>query len=108
MSKLDHKQQETPPASLHVGMMTVNGEAAIWPRLIQPERDDLSEAAARSILRIEFAEQDKTRMHKLALKAQEESLTESDQAGIDNDCRVGRLLDLMHSKARRSLQRPEF
>lgn len=86
--------------------MPANSEAAIWTRLIQPEREDLSPDAARSLLRIEFTEQDKTRMHELALKAQDGTLTGTEQAEIDNYCRVGRLLDLMHSKARRSLKRP--
>jgi hypothetical protein len=83
---------------------TGHPEVAIWTRLIQPERDDLSTDAARSILRIEFTEQDKQRMHELALKAQEGTLSESEQEEIDNYCHVGRLLDLMHSKARRSLK----
>src|SRR5947209_1641772 len=98
-SKTAHTHRPEHPASIHVGIMTPNSEAAIWTRLIQPERDDLSADAARSILRIEFTEQDKQRMHELALKNQEGSLTESEQAEIDNYCHVGRLLDLMHSKA---------
>jgi hypothetical protein len=103
-SKTTHRRRPERLASIPIGMMTPNSEAAIWTRLIQPERDDLSAEAARSILRIEFTEQDKSRMHELALKAQGGSLTESEQAEIDNYCRVGRLLDLMHSKARRSLK----
>jgi hypothetical protein len=85
--------------------MPANTDSAIWNRLIQPERDDLSPDAARSILRIEFSEIDKARMHELAQRAQEGTLSESEQVEIDSFCRVGRLLDLMHSKARRSLKR---
>src|SRR5690349_15591344 len=102
MTKTHHNRQKSAPPSMHVGVMPANSEAAIWTRLIQPEREDLSPDAARSLLRIEFTEQDKSRMHELALKAQAGTLTDPEQAEIDNYCRVGRLLDLMHSKARRS------
>ena len=105
MTKIHHQRQESAPTSMHVGVMTANSEAAIWTRLVQPERDDLSADAARSILHIAFTDEDKARMHALALKAQEGTLTESEQGEIDNYCRVGRLLDLLHSKARRSLKR---
>jgi hypothetical protein len=106
MTKLHDQRQEASPSAVHVGVMTVNSEAAIWTRLIRPEQDDLSSDAARSLLRIEFSSEDKGRMHELALKAQEGSLTPGEQAEMDDYCRVGRLLDLMHSKARRSLKRP--
>jgi len=104
-SKTTHSRQPEHPASIDVGVMTPNSEAAIWTRLMQPERDDLSADAARSILRITFTEDDKKRMHELALKAQEGNLSESERVEIDNYCRVGRLLDLMHSKARLSLKK---
>jgi hypothetical protein len=98
-----HRPQSSTP--IHVGVMSTNSDAAIWTRLLQPERADLSEDAARSILRIGFNEQDKARMHELALKAQEGTLTESEQGELENYCRVGRSLDLIHSKARRSLKK---
>lgn len=106
MTKQTRKPKDYPSASIHIGVMPANSEGAIWMRLIQPERDDLSPDAARSILKIRFTDQDKARMHELAVKAQDGTLTESEQAEIDNYCRVGRLLDLMHSKARHSLKRP--
>ena len=105
MSKLDHKRQESAPASIHVGVLPASSEAAIWTRLVQPERHTLSPDAARSILGIAFTTEDKARMHDLSLKAREGTLTDGEQAEMDNYCRVGRLLDLLHSKARRSLRR---
>ena len=105
MSKLDHKRQESAPASIHVGVLPANSEAAIWTRLVQPEQHTLSPDAARSILGIAFTTEDKARMHDLSIKAQEGTLTDGEQAEMDNYCRVGRLLDLLHSKARRSLKR---
>lgn len=80
-------------------------ETAILSRIIRPERDDLSPEAARSILQLAFDEQDRARMHELAQKAQIGELTAEEQAELDGYCRIGRLVDLMHSKARRSLKR---
>ena len=84
--------------------ITVNSEAAIWERVIQPERSDLNPEAARSILQLSFAENDRNRMHELALKGQEGKLTPDEAAQLDNYRRIGRLLELMQSKARLSLR----
>lgn len=78
-------------------------EVAIWSRLLQPETGDLTPEAARAILKLGLGEQDRTRMHELAMRAQRGDLTEAEEAELDSYCRVGRLLDLMRSKARRSL-----
>ena len=56
-------------------------------------------------LKLNFTAHDRTRLHALAQKAQEGSLTPDEATALDNYCRVGRLLDLMHSKARRSLKK---
>lgn len=79
-------------------------ESAILSRLIRPERDDLSPDAARSILKLELDEQDRARMHALTAKAQRGALTDADERELDSYRRVGHLLDLLRSKARRSLQ----
>jgi hypothetical protein len=84
---------------------TPNGEAAILGRLIRPEQDDLSPDAARSILRLDFDAQDRVRMHELAVKAQQGTLTTADEAELASYRGVGRLLELLRSKARRSLKR---
>lgn len=80
------------------------GEAAILSRLIRPERADLSPEAARSILKLDFDDQDRARMHELAAKAQAGTLTGAEEAELESYRRVGRLLDMMRSKARRSLK----
>lgn len=59
-------------------------EVAIWSRLLQ----------------LDFTEHDRTRMHELVVRAQAFGLTEAEEAELDSYCRVGRLLDLMRSKAR--------
>lgn len=80
------------------------GEAAILSRLIRPERADLSPEAARSLLKLDFDDLDRTRMHELAGKAQDGMLSSAEEAELENYRRIGRLLDLMRSKARRSLK----
>jgi hypothetical protein len=78
-------------------------EAGILSRLIRPEEDTLTAAAAESLLRIRFDQSDLDRMHELVTKNQEGRLTKSEQGEMENYRRVSFLLDLMHSKARRSL-----
>ena len=80
-------------------------EGAIWNRLLQPGRKILSLEAARSLLRLEFAPEDKTRMHELASKARDGSLTTAEQEAIRNYERVGNLLALLKSKARQRLKK---
>ena len=44
-------------------------------------------------------------MHELAVKNQQDKLTAEEKAAMENYRRVSFLLDLVHSKARRSLKR---
>jgi hypothetical protein len=81
-------------------------EGAIWSRLLQPGSKTLSVEAARSLLRLEFAPEDKERMRALAAKARDGSLTATEQEEIRSYERVGNLLALMKSKARLRLKRP--
>lgn len=82
-----------------------NSEAAIWGRLIDPRGDDLSEDAARSFLRMTFREEDRKRAHDLTIRNRDDALTPPERAELENYCRVGRVLDLMLSKARLTLKR---
>ena len=76
---------------------------AILSRLIRPEEENLSPEAAESLLRIRFGRGDLERMHGLVTKNQEDRLTPDERAEMDSYRRVSFLLDLIHSKARRSL-----
>lgn len=78
-------------------------DVAILDRLIQPERGGLS-AAARNLLKIDFEPTDHERMHELAEKAQEGTLTPAERAERYEYERAGHVLALLHSKARRSLK----
>ena len=83
----------------------INTEAAILSRLILPDRGDLSADAASSILKLQLAEYDIGRMHELVVKNQDEELTLDERQELAGYRHVGHLLDLMQSKARRSLAR---
>jgi len=84
---------------------TATSEVAILSRVLEPNNGTLSAAAARAWLKLDFNDQDRARMHELALKAQDGMLTSKDQLDLDTYRRVGRLLDMMHSKAHHSLKK---
>ncbi len=77
-------------------------EAAILSRLIRPEDDILTAEAAESLLRIRLEKSDLERMHELTAKNQDDLLTPLEKVEMENYRRVSFVLDLMHSKARRS------
>lgn len=79
-------------------------EAAIWTRVIHPN-GRLSAHAARAILMLEFPVGDRQRMHELALKAQEGTLTPAEEVEISSFERAGTLLAILKSKARKVLKR---
>ena len=84
-----------------------NSEAAILSRAIRPEDGNLSPDAAKSLLDISLSENDQRRALELSSKAREGTLTPPEEAELDNYCNVGRLLELMKSKARLSLKTSE-
>jgi hypothetical protein len=79
-------------------------EVAIFGRVLEPDRPTLPAAAARAILALGFAPADQERMQELSAKAQQGMLTPAEQEEINNYERVGHILSLMKSKARRSLK----
>jgi hypothetical protein len=82
-----------------------NCDVSIMARIIQPERGDLSLAAARAILKFKFDDSDHDRMHELLEKARAGRLTAAEANEMDDYERVGHLLDLMHSKARKAMKK---
>lgn len=79
-------------------------EAAILDRIIQPGKPTFSPAAAGDILALDFDQADKERMRELLAKAQEGTLTPDEQAAMNNYELVGHLINILQSKARRSLK----
>ena len=82
-----------------------NSEAAILGRTINPERGDLSREAAESILRLRLSERDTRRLDHLSDKAQDGSLSVDEESELESYRHVGRLLELLKSKARLSIKR---
>ena len=83
---------------------TKNSEAAIWERVVEPASGDLAQAAAKSLLRLRLPEGDWERLNDLAEKARAGNMTPTEETDLANYRHVGRVLELIKSKARRSLK----
>ena len=81
-----------------------SSEAAILGRVIQPEAGNWPQAAAEAILGIGFNETDKGQMTALLEKAKAGDLTNEESEALEHYRHIGKLLELMKSRARRSLQ----
>jgi hypothetical protein len=81
------------------------GQAALFARLIAAERGDLAPALARYLLTLGFTAEDKARMHELAVRNQAGTLTAAEREDLDGYVKVGHLLALLQSKARKSLKK---
>lgn len=81
-----------------------NNEAAIWTRVIQPDRGDLTLEVARFFLQLGFDEGDLARMHELTSRNQDGLLTDAEEEELRSYRAVGLRLDLLRSKARRTIQ----
>jgi hypothetical protein len=79
-------------------------EVAILERVFRPEAGDWPKAAAEAILRAGFGQDDRERMSRLLRKAKSGDLSNEEAEALENYRHIGRLLELMKSKARRSLQ----
>jgi hypothetical protein len=81
-----------------------SSDIANFARLIKADEGSLPRNLARYILSLGFDEEDQPRMRELAKRNQESSLTSDEQEQLGNFVKVGHLLALLHSKARRSLK----
>jgi hypothetical protein len=81
-----------------------SSEAAILERVIRPEAGDWPREAAQAILGLRFDRTDLEKMTMLLAKAKEGELTDGEESALEHYRHVGRLLELMKSRARRSLQ----
>ena len=83
---------------------TPNTPAAIWSRLIRPERNDMNPEAARFFLDLEFDQQDLDRMHELAVKNQADELSADEVVELQNYRQMGLQLDFLRAKARKAIR----
>jgi hypothetical protein len=98
---MEQERRRIPP--MHTNHTTAS-DVAILGRVIESDRPSLAPQAARAPLDLDFTPADKARMRQLSAKARKGTLTPDEQAEIDNYERVGHLLNIMQSKARRSLK----
>ncbi len=80
-------------------------EAEILNRIAWPDEPVLSAATAEGILTLGFSPADEDRMHALAAKAREGALSCDERSEIEAYSRIGSLLGILKSKARRALNR---
>jgi hypothetical protein len=85
-------------------LLSPNSEAAIWARLMQAKKDELSPEAAKFLLAIDFGESDRQRMMQLAELSEAGTLTAQEQIEFDGYLHVGNLLAVMQSRARLALK----
>lgn len=80
-------------------------EAAILNRVFRPISEAWPRAAAEAILSISFDPSDRDRMTLLLEKAKTGELSTEDAEALESYRHIGRLLELMKSRARQSLQK---
>jgi hypothetical protein len=92
----------------HRGMATTRPElkgsaAAIFARLWE-SGNGLTVPVARHILKLGFGAADKTRMRELIERNREGKLTDEEQEELNNFVKIGDLLAILQSKARKFLK----
>jgi hypothetical protein len=81
-----------------------NSVVSILNRILRPNAPTFSPEAAQDILALDFDQADKERMRELSAKARAGTLTAEEDAEAGKYELVGHLLNIMQSKARRSLK----
>lgn len=80
-------------------------EVAILSRLFANGSGELSKTAAQFILRLGFGDEDKARIHELAVKNQEDKLSPDERQEFESYMRVGNYVSILQSKARMALKK---
>jgi hypothetical protein len=83
---------------------TGDTEVTILARVFDNERGLLPRELARSIVDVDFSEQDKARMHDLAVRNQADALSHREKEELIAFAKAGTLLSKLQSKARRTLK----
>jgi hypothetical protein len=79
-------------------------EVTILSRLLLNGRGGLTAEFARHLLGLGFSDEDKARMHELASKNQEGTLSPEELQELDGYVKAGDLLAILQSKARKLLK----
>jgi hypothetical protein len=88
---------------MHVTREVSKSPAAILARLFETGRGEMTRELARHVLRLGFPEDDLARMHELAEKNQEGSLSPAEQEELGSYVTAADWLSLLQSKARKKL-----
>ena len=80
-------------------------EAAIFARLWESRKAGLTPLLARHVLKLAFSDDDLQRMHELAARNQEGTISQEEREALDNYVKVGDLLAILQSKARKLLNK---
>lgn len=96
-------QKEHYVASRVQNHRTESSEAAIFARLWDTGENRISTELARYVLKLGFSDDDNARMHELAVKNQAGTLSAMEREELDNYVKVGDLLAILQSKARKRL-----
>jgi hypothetical protein len=79
-------------------------EVTILARVLGNDQDHLPPQMARYLVHLGFSDRDKTRMHDLATRNQEDGLSASEKEELEAYAKAGTLLSILKSKARRVLK----
>jgi hypothetical protein len=79
-------------------------EAAILNRVFLPVAGGWSPAAAEAIMSLRFADDDRERMLQLLERSQSDEATAEEHVELEHYRHVGKMLELMKSRARVSLK----
>jgi hypothetical protein len=82
---------------------TIADEAAILSRVVDSAGATLTPQAAESLASLRFDDRDEARMNELAEKNRRGEATPAELEELERYSRVGSLLNLLQSKARRAL-----
>ncbi len=80
-------------------------EADIFARIVHSENGNLSREVSHLLLNLRFQSVDITYVNELAEKNNHGLLNETERQEIEKYLRVGNFLNLLHAKARQSLQK---
>jgi hypothetical protein len=81
-------------------------EAAIFVRLWERAPGGITASLAKHILKLGFDDEDQARVRDLLERNRESGLTPAEEQELDSYVKVGDLLAILQSKARRALKRP--
>jgi len=86
---------------------TPPSEIALFGRILTNGPGEMSPELARYVLTLGFGAEDQARMKDLAERNQDGALASEEQEELRSFVRAGHLLALLHSKARKSLEKKQ-